>query len=72
MVACRDGAELARGVVLDAGFRFTIADFLKAAREGREGVVQEFLEAGMQVDAVGPSGETALLVAAGAPQAGAG
>lgn|GEM_PF-2685713 len=64
--ACRDEAEQARGTVLEAGFRFSIGDFLKAAREGREAVVDGFLSAGMQVDAVGPEGETALMAAAGA------
>ena len=65
-VACRDEAEQARETVLEAGFRFSIGDFLKAAREGREAVVNGFLAAGMQVDAVGPGGETALMAAAGA------
>ena len=66
--ACRDGGEKAREEVLISGFRFTIDDFLKAAQEGRGGVVEQFLAAGMKVDAVGAGGATALRLAAGQAQ----
>ena len=63
--ACRDAQEQARTVVLDAGFRFTIADYLKAAAEGRGAVVGQFLTVGMRVDAAALDGRTALRMAAG-------
>ena len=67
VASCRDGEERARVTVLQAGYRFTISDYLKAAAEGRGTVVEPFLAAGMQVDATGPQGETSLqLAAAGA------
>ena len=65
VASCRDGEERARGTVLESGYRFTISDYLKAAAEGRGTVVEPFLAAGMQVDAAGPLGETALQLAAG-------
>ena len=67
-VSCRDASEKGRAGLLEAGFRFTIADFLKAASAGRAAVVEEFIAAGMQVDAMGPQGETALRTAAAAGQ----
>ena len=67
-VSCRDAAEKGRAGVLEAGYRFTIADFLQAASAGRAAVVNEFIAAGMQVDAIGPHGETALQTAAAAGQ----
>ncbi len=65
VTSCRDGEERARVTVLESGYRFTISDYLKAAAEGRGTVVEPFLAAGMQVDAAGPHGETALQLAAG-------
>ena len=65
VTSCRDGEERARGTVLESGHRFTISDYLKTAAEGRATVVEPFLAAGMQVDAAGPLGETALQLAAG-------
>ena len=64
--SCHDVQEQARTVVLDAGYRFSIDDFLKAAGGGRGSVVEQFLAAGMNVNAVGNGGQTALRVAAGA------
>ena len=64
VTSCRDGEERARVTVLESGYRFTINDYLKAAAEGRGTVVEPFLAAGMQVDAAGPHGETALQLAA--------
>ncbi len=69
VTSCRDGEERARGTVLESGYRFTISDFLKAAAEGRGTLVASFLAAGMQVDAAGPRGETALQLAAGGAHA---
>lgn len=66
--ACRETEEKARATVLESGYRFTIADYLKAAREGRGAVVAAFLSAGMQVDAAGPRGKTALQLAAAGRQ----
>ena len=68
MASCRNGEERARAGVLEAGYRFTIGDYHRAAAAGQGGVVEQFLGAGMQVDAVGPGGETALQVAAGRGQ----
>jgi hypothetical protein len=62
-VACQDTEEQARAAVLEAGYRFSIADYHQAAREGRE-VTAQFIAAGMQVDAVGARQETALQLAA--------
>ena len=63
LASCRDSQEKARTVVLEAGFRFTIEDFLRAAADGRGVVVAQFLAVGMNVDAAGNHGETALRVA---------
>ncbi len=64
LTSCGDAPERARVVVLEAGFRFTIGDFLKAAGEGRGAVVAQFLTAGMNVNAVDREGCTALRMAA--------
>lgn len=69
VTSCRDASEEARQVVLESGYRFTIQDFLKAAGEGRGGVVSRFLAAGMRVDAADERGRTGLVVAAAAGQA---
>ncbi len=69
VASCRDGEEQARSGVLEAGYKFSISDYLKAAGEGRGAVVEAFLNAGMQVDATGPGGESALGQAAGSGQA---
>ena len=63
--SCNDSQEKSQAMVLDAGYRFTIEDFLKAAAEGRSAVVQQFLAMGMHVDAANTSGQTALRIAAG-------
>lgn len=63
-VSCRDAGEQARAAVLEAGYRFSIADYLKAAGDGRSVVVAQFIAAGMQVDAAGSGQETALKIAA--------
>lgn len=68
LASCQDREERARAGVLEAGYRFTIGDYHQAAAAGQGGVVEAFLGAGMQVDAVGPGGETALQVAAGKGQ----
>ena len=56
--------EKARNVIHAAGFAYSVDDFLRAAREGNEGVVREFLKAGMHPDVADGRGVTAIASAA--------
>ncbi len=60
----REKDQRARSGLHAAGFAFSVDDFLRAAREGRAEVVGQFLKAGMNPDAAGAGGETAMLAAA--------
>jgi ankyrin repeat protein len=54
----------ARKRIHAAGFAFLADDFLRAAREGREEIVREFLAAGMNAGVANERGETAVACAA--------
>ena len=60
----REKDEKARNTLHEAGFDYSVDDFLRAAREGKEGVVREFLKAGMNPDVTGERGVTAIAGAA--------
>ena len=60
----REKDEKARNALHDAGFAYSVDDFLRAAREGKEGVVREFLKAGMNPDVTDERGVTAIAGAA--------
>jgi ankyrin repeat protein len=67
--ACRKlPADRARERVHAAGYAYSVEDFLRAASEGREAVVTDFLEAGMQPDVMDASGQSAVDRAAAAGQ----
>ena len=67
--ACRKPpADRARERVHAAGYAYSIDDFLRAAAEGREAVVLDYLEAGMQPDVMDAAGQTAVDRAAAAGQ----
>ncbi|MFN7287379.1 MAG: ankyrin repeat domain-containing protein [Verrucomicrobiota bacterium] len=67
--ACRKLPEdRARERVHAAGYAYSIDDFLRAAAEGREAVVLDFLEAGMQPDVMDAAGQTAVDRAAASGQ----
>jgi len=56
--------ERARKEIHAAGFAFSVDDFLRAAREGREDVVRQFLAAGMNPDVANEHGVNAVASAA--------
>lgn len=62
----REPDEKARQRIHAAGYAYSVDDFLKAAGDGREDVVREFLAAGMNPNAAGEGGRTAVSRAAGA------
>lgn len=67
--ACRKmPADRARERVHAAGYAYSVDDFLRAAAEGREAVVLDFLEAGMLPDVMDAAGQTAVDRAAAAGQ----
>lgn len=67
--ACRKmPADRARERVHAAGYAYSVDDFLRAAAEGREVVVLDFLEAGMRPDVMDAAGQTAVDRAAAAGQ----
>jgi ankyrin repeat protein len=67
--ACRKlPADRARERVHAVGYAYSVDDFLRAAAEGREAVVLDFLEAGMMPDVMDAAGQTAVDRAAAAGQ----
>lgn len=56
--------DKARAEINGAGFAFSVDDFLRAAREGREDVVRQFLNAKMHPDVADARGTTAIASAA--------
>ena len=64
----REKDEKARNAIHDAGFAYSVNDFLRAAREGNEGVMREFLKAGMNPDVADERGVTAIASAAAGGQ----
>ena len=56
----RNPADRARARVVEAGYAFTVDEFLRAAADGRENVVRDFLAAGMQADVVNAGGVSAV------------
>lgn len=56
--------DRARAAIHEAGYAYSVDDFLRASREGKAEVVGQFLKAGMNPDAADAKGQTAILVAA--------
>ncbi len=56
--------EKARAAIHAEGFAYSVEDFLRAAREGRQDMVGEFLAAGMNPNAADDHGVTAIATAA--------
>ena len=60
----REKDEKARNAIHEAGFAYSVDDFLRAAREGNVTAVEEFLKAGMKPDVADAHGVTAIASAA--------
>jgi ankyrin repeat protein len=65
LTGCGSGKDQkARVAIHAAGFAYSVSDFLRAAREGKEDIVRQFLTAGMNPNAADEHGATAVAVAA--------
>jgi hypothetical protein len=62
--SCGDRQETARKVLSARDFRFTVEEFMRAAREGDAAALGPFLDAGMNVDVTDAEANTALFRAA--------
>ena len=58
--------DKARAALHDAGFSYTVEEFVRAATEGREEIVRNFLDAGMTPDAATSAKATPIAAAAAA------
>lgn len=69
--SCGDPQQQSKQVLQARDFKFTVDDFMRAAREGQVSSLRHFLEAGMEVDVRDGEGATALFRAAqaGRPEA---
>jgi ankyrin repeat protein len=62
--SCGDRQEAARKALDARDFRFTVEEFMRAAREGDAAALGPFLDAGMNVDVTDAEANTALFLAA--------